>query len=408
MKRSPLGSGLSPRVVFRLACAALLVGAVPAFAYVTQGNQWSTSDGPVEYWVAAAGSDDLADGGEVAAIDRAFRTWECVPCSTVQFRNMGTGPNAVTMDGKNNVVFVERRNTLQQLLGADPDTMLATNINFDPDVHPYFEQDVVFNGTTFHGDRIIWTNNPADPVPDAGVVELDLESVMLQQVGYFLGMDTNCTPPGSDSCASIGQSIMAPVYAGVNRTLRQDDMDGVCSIYPGTKTSCDLRRLRESCERDCDCDPGLVCVPDGDGRMCSKTCLADTPTCPAQTGCVLLPGGTDGLCMRRSESNLKLDGMVCSRSAECESNDCTRGPAIGKLVCTRACTTDDDCNGGYTCQDSLCLTSAAGETVPCPEDNPPAPPPAKKDDDKGCQQSGPSVGGLCLAGWLFWRRRATR
>src|SRR5690606_15617004 len=114
-----------------------------------------------EYWISPDGTDDMEDHAQtVEAVDQAFQSWECVPCSTIEFRNMGGGPIRVDQDGKNAVVWMGNRSQLQQLLGADPDGMLATTVNFDPDARPYFEQDIIFNDTTFHGDDLRWTNNP--------------------------------------------------------------------------------------------------------------------------------------------------------------------------------------------------------------------------------------------------------
>lgn len=67
----------------------------------------------------------------------------------------------------------------------------------------------------FFNDGYNWTTG--------GSGGFDIETVMLHELGHSLGLgheDTN-------------SSIMASVYGGVNRTLEQDDIDGITSLYAG-------------------------------------------------------------------------------------------------------------------------------------------------------------------------------
>src|SRR5689334_23187948 len=63
------------------AAAAFLAGPDRAAAYVLLDGHWDTNNGPVEYTIATAGSDDIADDSEITAVERAFGSWECVLCS---------------------------------------------------------------------------------------------------------------------------------------------------------------------------------------------------------------------------------------------------------------------------------------------------------------------------------------
>jgi len=376
---------------------AVWCAASSAAAYTVSGNSWPKGDGPVEYYVSSAGAADIPDDSEITAVQNAFRSWECVLCSTVQFRYMGTNPAAtLDQDGLNTVLWVQDAALLQQLVGAS-DTFLSVAINYDPAINPFFEQDILLNDTTFMGQDIVWSTNP--PPPDMnGFAAYDVETVVLREVGLFLGLKDNCDMAGMN-CQPLSNTVLTNTYGGINRTLRQDDQDGVCAVYPGTKPSCDLQRLRDSCERDCDCDPGLVCVPDGVGtRMCSKTC-DETGACPNRSGCVLVPGTTNGLCLRNAEGNKKLAGMVCDRDSQCLSNVCSFVSAVGKQVCNQSCATDATCEAGYTCRDNVCLLSNTGDTVPCEQPAQPQPPP--KDDGGPCSATQDVRDGLPLFGALL-------
>ncbi|MBI5496915.1 MAG: matrixin family metalloprotease [Deltaproteobacteria bacterium] len=372
---------------------ALLLPA-QAHAFKLLGGHWAVEEGPVEYTVSATGSDNIADDSDTQAIIRSFQTWECVLCSNVQFRYMGDGPNEVATDGKNAMFFLEDATAWQDQTGASLDVTLGVTIHFD--LETYSEADIAFNGAGFD-----WST-------DEQITNVDVESVSLHETGHFAGLGHPCTDEAETDCLPDNVAIMAPAWSGGNaRTPLDDDTAGLCAVYTTPKTACSgKKRLKEECERDCDCETGLLCVPDGDKRMCSRPCGTGLLACPRGTGCVLgLDGqGDRGLCLRNPEgSTQRMDGASCSRDLECVAGSCRRSGVLNRNVCAHSCNADDQCSPGYRCSDNLCLIPSAGEGVPCPPDTEERPrflPPGCV-----CRATGPEALGVWVAVLLMWRRR---
>jgi len=78
------------------------------------------------------------------------------------------------------------------------------------------------------------------PCPSFGAsncIQYDVRSTVTHEAGHMLGLDHVCRTsrtPGSGDCPA-GGSVMAPTAEPGDtdkRTLRQDDVSGVCTIYP--------------------------------------------------------------------------------------------------------------------------------------------------------------------------------
>jgi hypothetical protein len=69
----------------------------------------------------------------------------------------------------------------------------------------------------FFNDRWDWTDDAADST------KIDLETVALHEIGHALGL-------GHEDDVS---SVMATFYGGAQRTLFQDDIDGLTALYSG-------------------------------------------------------------------------------------------------------------------------------------------------------------------------------
>jgi len=79
---------------------------------------------------------------------------------------------------------------------------------------PAWTSDLFFN------DNFTWSDRP-DSNPDLGV--FDIETVALHELGHAIGFGHETVKP----------SIMAPYYAGVNRSLSTDDLAGLAALYGG-------------------------------------------------------------------------------------------------------------------------------------------------------------------------------
>ena len=74
----------------------------------------------------------------------------------------------------------------------------------------------------FLNDGWTWSLDGDDPAT-SGVFEIDIETVMLHELGHAIGLghEEDDVP-----------AVMNAFYGGIERTLYQDDIDGVASLYP--------------------------------------------------------------------------------------------------------------------------------------------------------------------------------
>lgn len=177
-------------------------------------NQFSdgdaTNDFVVQYYNGGSASTapDPTGGGGVSALLNTQATWTGVATSTFAFSYGGTTsrcpslvkecPGDQVFDGFNDVAWMDlgRCTILRCTLGV---TWYATT---DPD-----EADMALN------TRVSWRTDGSD---------YDVESVMLHENGHAAGLGHS----------SVTQAIMYAYYGGVRRSLHQDDMDGLTSLYP--------------------------------------------------------------------------------------------------------------------------------------------------------------------------------
>ncbi len=110
----------------------------------------------------------------------------------------------------------------------------------------------------------------------------------------------------------------------------------------------------EPCDDDSDCLSGL-CYPAVDGSICGATCAAGD--CPADWVCMLVSWWEDGqesICVPPEPYRLC---QPCQASEDCVSvlddpfgERCFKYGVLGSF-CASSCSTDDDCPGGYECED---------------------------------------------------------
>lgn len=390
------GSGVVAAVV---AAAVLLGGPAPAQAYTLLGGHWSADDGPVEYTISSTGSDDVQLDEVITAVKHAMRSWECQLCGDLQLRYVGDGPNSVTQDNTNAVFWLEDTGAWQAQTGASVQSTLGITFHYDSGV--YSESDIAFNGAAH-----TWS---ADDTFSA----TDIESVAVHEIGHFVGLGHPCTDPQETDCLGPADAVMTPAYPGGDlRTPRADDVEGFCTVYTTPKTVCEgKQRLKETCERDCDCEEGLLCAPDGEARMCTRLCGApQAKPCPLGTACVLSggAGGDVGMCLRNRPDGKQLDGTVCTRNGtddRCETGTCGRARAVNQLVCFRGCTQDADCNPGYACMQNACVVATVDYGVPCGGGGD-----APRGGCPGCSTGGGDAATWALGGamWVYVARRRRR
>jgi len=385
--------------------AAAVVIAPPAAAYkFLEGVYWPPADGPVGYMIDPAGSDDINDGSDVQAVKDAFQAWECVLCSTLEFRDDGEPPYLrAEYDALSVIYWVERDEDYPfgpGTLSANVLGQAISNPSPDPEMPP--DADVIFNGV-----HHLWST--ADPVPSEE--HWDVGTIALHELGHLLGLGHPCEDENdTNTCVPADRSVMFPYVTPytIEHDPLEDDRAGVCELYAGGKDDCNVGgKLGELCELNCDCKPGLDCVLGiDDTRYCSERCTGDDTKCPRGFFCSLAARPTEdgpapGACLKFNDPDELPASAACTRDLQCASDNCSIIPALGRTGCVQSCTDAASCpDDRYICDSSRCVFKGPDRGIPCPEEEP--------EEGCGCSsaRAGASLGlGALLLMGLLWRRR---
>ncbi len=291
----------------RLTAAALLalllcaLGPVQAGAYVT----YATSSGepprwmnmPVGWYLDPAGSDDMSFELLHAALERAFQTWSAPACTKLRFEYKGTSSTP-----KPGALWVT---VLESGFSHRTDGALAY-------AAPQWDSsDVMQNGQiVFNGGDFRWSDTPVTGTGDLS----DIVAVATHEIGHTIGLGHS----------RDREATMFFVGGGmVERSLEEDDVRGLCFLYP--KDSFSDGRPCDSCTSDDHCALGR-CVPhpwEG-GSFCGADCSHDSH-CPLGYDC--RDSGTGGQCVpsydhcRQEGENIPFR-EYCWGHATCASEIC--------------------------------------------------------------------------------------
>ena len=349
-----------------------MAGPALAFSVSLQSGaeiRWATPQ--IEYELHEAGSDDLQDGSDLAAIRRAVQSWNQIACSEAQFVETGTTIELDTiattgeLDGLNRFVFIEDESWPYGSLvyGA------ATPI-FDAD-GVILEADISFNGYSAS-----WSTSEE---ADKG----DVESVAVHELGHVLGLQHvlgghNLGAPPTMS------ALMDAEFRG--RDLEHDDALGACYLYPvdeyPCQTSCDCPRVLErnllgqeryigqvqcnqgacselgnvvlgvvqlggACAFDDECAENLFCAPTAYGAYCSSPCGLESP-CAIGFDCWYWDAEEEngGACMLHDLPEIGGSNIGACLASPTEDGTCWCDSTDS---CTADCPCDADCQSGCAC-----------------------------------------------------------
>jgi MYXO-CTERM domain-containing protein len=201
-----------------------------------------------------------------ASVERAFDAWTSADCG-------GRGPSLrftlsepvtcdaseYSLDHHNANIIVFRENEWPYE-GAE-DALGLTRVRFDPDVNvgELFDTDIELNAV-------------AEPlsVGEPKANEVDLDSLITHEMGHALGLG-HSLDVGATMLAGYATGSVAP------RTLGDDDVAGVCEIYPpGRKagsSSCEPRHgFSELCAVDQPAEPARETPSTDDASPESSSC----------------------------------------------------------------------------------------------------------------------------------------
>ncbi len=208
---------------------AALVTAAPVHAYLKFGVQVGNEtvdvrwpDGSVRYFLSERDIAGVSAADFRAAVGRAASTWQAVPGVRLRFEDQGfTTAAPVGLDGRNTIGFLDRPD-LDRVLGS-------TSLLLDADTGALVEADIFLN------TRFAWS---VAPQGESGRV--DLESVVLHELGHFIGLghsaigETEPSPTGGRRVLGSG-AVMFPIAlspgATADRELQSDDMAGAQDLY---------------------------------------------------------------------------------------------------------------------------------------------------------------------------------
>ena len=287
---------------------------------------------------------------------RATAAWSEPSCSGVRFTSEGftSGP-ASPGDGTNTVQWLFSG---WEEHGFPTDSAGATDILYEKDEAGSWhivEADLYLNATVNRR----WVAEP--PVPEGA---WDLLNVVTHELGHVAGLLHPCELEGvslalqCDGSEPLAAATMYPTYSVGQSSLEDDDVAGICFLYP-EEADCD-----EACADGTTCLHG-ACVVD---RACGDVVCEDNEKCEdgrcvATTPCGA--GSCDAACKVDADcpSGLTcLNGRCAGGSGlvgdSCEvSRECT-GACSQSRYCAPRCETDEDCGEAGSC--ALAVESDAG------------------------------------------------
>jgi hypothetical protein len=204
---------------------AVLVCLLPAraHAYVCKVSEdftyvslhWPTR--LINYAVATPGSKTVDGQTVLKAVDGAFAQWALPDCTDIRFVAGGVVDPAATEWNK--IEFVQ----------ADwpymPDAVALTQTRYGT------EDGIIREATIFVNEDAWRFTDAAVACNDTGPATYDLQAVLTHEAGHLIGLDH--TQP--ENYAKKPSPTMAPdigVCEMDKRVLKQDDIDGLCVLYP--------------------------------------------------------------------------------------------------------------------------------------------------------------------------------
>jgi MYXO-CTERM domain-containing protein len=343
-----------------LASGALVAGV--AHAYVTEGATWSRGALPIPYKINLASSQELGATVTQQVVEKSFGNWAAPACSAWRTTDQGniTGGAADPNDRQNVLVWLY--SSWPSDLGGSAVIGVTTPVWFQGG--SIVDADIQFNG---HDHQ--WTTNWRTDV------QVDAESIITHETGHFLGLGHSTDP----------SATMFATYPGGNAqaTLAQDDINGVCALYPSapgsqcssthacpTGQTCDngycisapsAGQLGDPCTEGCATNFFCVCTDMAQQNcFCTKNC-SDTMPCPTGWNCNPLQAG-GGACLQAPPPGTGQLGDPCMDGSQCANGLCVSLSTGASGICTQSCTTGS-CPSGYNCG---ALQGGGGACIPIP------------------------------------------
>ncbi len=359
----------------------------PRWAPNTPSGTWDASKLPIAFFLALPPSRDLGDDA-ARELDVATRTWARPSCTSFRARFGGVRDAQPGDDGENGVFFHDTDWPEALEPGALAQTIVHVDANGklrDADIH--------VNAAEYRFSK------------DAARGTQDIRGVFVHEIGHALGLGHS-----NDARATMNVSGSGLRW----RSLEKDDIDGLCTLYPGTGgASCDV----DSCPEGYRCVAGACQAPGERADVCSP-CAPELGACEGagdEARCVDIGSG---------ETAGRVCGRSCARDEDCGSGfACTPTTEAGDLQClsldgcrsgASPCSSDAECTHlGAVCRGGACV--GRREDVPADAGLPDAPAATTSSGaDGGCDcrstgsRSSSAIGALFVAALVVGLRRGLR
>ena len=216
-----------------LATLTALVWATPASAWV----QSTSSKGAGLHWPDSChvvyahveGSGDVEDGSDIDAISTSLEAWNAVECSTFTLlwgglTNMEWIGYSSHGGNANIVIFHEED------WPYDQRPVAFTSVTYNPVTGVIFDADIELNAEDYE-----FTAGG----PDKNLGDIDIQNTVTHEAGHIVGLDHNPILKATMYDSSIfGETV--------KRSLDQDDIEGLCALYPleeGEPTCQEVQKL---------------------------------------------------------------------------------------------------------------------------------------------------------------------
>src|SRR5258706_16441256 len=217
---------------------------------------------------------EFAKANEIA--DLSFASWKNAICpdtgATPAFELANLGPVACdkheyndqqsTFGGNANVI-VFRDN--EWTATKDPHTLALTTVTYNKNTGEIYDADIEVNSHIQMGMRGISTT------PKVPNDSFDLQSILTHEAGHFFGLAHSqepCSAGGTD-CPTM--DAMYRTGSDDFRTLEQDDIAGICAIYPADRNAIDNACApRHGFSNDCGSTGNRGCCSTAPGTASSQ------------------------------------------------------------------------------------------------------------------------------------------
>jgi hypothetical protein len=308
----------------------------PLLAYRGIGYIWSLGNGQsIEYVVNRQLSADLSDADALAAINDGFNVWNEVTCSYMRWSYAGrTDLSGWGEDDGANVVTWRENSWDDSAIALG---ITSTIFNFNG----LIDTDIKYNG--YHHQWGVLRSSGTSRLTDIG-------SVTVHESGHALGLDHSDVPTATMWPSALEGDIST-------RSLDQDDIDGVCSLYPSGQappmvnpdpmTNPGSADFGEDCF-SVNCRSPYFCISDSQDQYCTQDCDQQNP-CPNGYYCAQLSSGS-GACAEGEAPTTEISefGEPCGQNVGCAQGLFCISDGENGSYCSGPCQ-DSQCPDGYRC-----------------------------------------------------------